>query len=547
MNQPEVSTVLLHGDIDAIKNYVFETSSLPQIRGGSQLLVECEEEIKEKLKYLGASEIYCSGGSFLFAIPENQVKQAKHEIERVCLEKTGAATLTVVYEQNLPPDSPDTSPSNSWAQRLWQAYLVQDGNNKISPKPFARRIAFLVGQLREAKAQKTQAPFWEAPPFGLRCDLCGKRVAAQLWRSPEGEEKRVCPVCWIRYKAGSGGGQFNDRFKEWAERQGLTIAAKRPVDLDHLVESARSHQYLAFVYADGNDIGGLLQRVNNEEELGSLSKILSIAAEDALFEALGNVCGQVLSGADYWPFEIIHIGGDDVTLLIQAGYAWEVAVEFLKQFEEKVNQRLEERLKSSAYRKITASIGIAVADAKYPVRYLAKLAEDILKKAKRRAKENPQNPCSTINFLWLPSPVAAESADPLLSYYEPRQNVVLTARPYTLEEAKSLVVLMEQATKMPRSLRHRWAEALEKGLFVSLNTIYYDIARRKAGERHIFQSFLQALGHLAFVRGMTKLPAPVWTFDKSIEKWRTALLDVLELTELRATRPDVEEISEESV
>jgi len=106
---------------------------------------------------------------------------------------------------------------------------------------------------------------------------------------------------------------------------------------------------------------------------------------------------------------------------------------------------------------------------------------------------------------------------------------------------------MEQATKMPRSLRHRWAEALEKGLFVSLNTIYYDIARRKAGERHIFQSFLQALGHLAFVRGMTKLPAPVWTFDKSIEKWRTALLDVLELTELRATRPDVEEISEESV
>jgi len=547
MNQLEMSTVLLHGDIDAIKNYVFETSSLPQIRGGSQLLVECEEEIKKKLKYLGASEIYCSGGSFLFAIPKNQVKEAKQEIERVCLEKTGAATLTVVYEQNLPPDSPDTSPTNSWAQRLWQAYLVQDGNNKTSPKPFARRIAFLAGQLREAKAQKIQAPFWEAPPFGLRCDLCGKRVAAQLWRSPEGEEKRLCPVCWTRYKAGRGGGQFNERFKEWAEHQGLTIAAQHPVDLDHLVQSARSHQYLAFLYADGNDIGGLLQRVNNEEELGVLSKILSIVAEEALFEALGKVCGQALSSADCWPFEIIHIGGDDVTLLIQAGYAWEVAVDFLEQFERKVNQELKEKLERLAHWKITASIGIAVADSKYPVRYLAKLAEDILKKAKRRAKDDPQNPCSTINFLWLPSPVAAESADPLLSYYEPRQNVVLTARPYTLEEAESLVVLMEQATKMPRSLRYRWAEALETGLFVSLNTIYYDIARRKEGERHIFQNFLQALGNLTFIRGMTNLPAPLWAFDKSTEKWRTALLDVLELTELRATRPDVEEISEESV
>jgi hypothetical protein len=357
----------------------------------------------------------------------------------------------------------------------------------------------------------------------------------------------LCSVCWIRYEAGRGGGQFNDRFKEWAERQGLTIAAKRPVDLDHLVESARSHQYLAFLYADGNDIGGLLQRVDNKEELGVLSKILSIAAEEALFEALGKVCGQALSSADCWPFEIIHIGGDDVTLLIQAGYAWEVAVDFLEQFERKVNQELKEKLERLAYWKITASIGIAVADSKYPVRYLAKLAEDILKKAKRRAKEDPQNPCSTINFLWLPSPLAAESADPLLSYYEPRQNVVLTARPYTLEEARSLVVLMEQTTKMPRSLRHRWAEALEKGLFISLNTIYYDIARRKEGERHIFQNFLQALGDLAFVRGMTKLPAPLWAFDKSTGKWRTALLDVLELTELRATRPDVEEISEESV
>jgi hypothetical protein len=547
MEQSEMSFVLLHGDIDTIKNYVFETSSLPQIRGGSQLLVGCEEEIKEKLKYLGASEIYCSGGSFLFAIPKNQVKEAIQEIERVCLEKTGAATLTVVYEQNLPPDSPDISPTNSWAQRLWQAYLVQDGNNKTSPKPFARRIAFLAGQLREAKAQKTRAPFWEAPPFGLRCDLCGKRVAAQLWRSPEGEEKRLCLVCWIRYEAGKGGGQFNNCFKQWAGSKELTISAHHPVDLDHLVQSARGHQYLAFLYADGNDIGGLLQRVSDEKELRGLSKILRRAAEEALFEALRKVCGQALRDADYWPFEIVHIGGDDVTLLIQAGYAWEVAVEFLDRFEQKANQELRDGLERLADWKITASVGIAVAHSKYPIRYLEKLAEDMLKKAKRRAKEDPQNPWSTINFLWLPSPVATESADLLLSYYEPHQNVVLTARPYTLEEARSLVVLMEQATKMPRSLRHRWAEALEKGLFVSLNTIYYDIARRKEGERHIFQNFLQALGDLAFVRGMTKLPAPLWPFDKSTGKWRTALLDVLELTELRATRPDVEEIPEESV
>jgi hypothetical protein len=539
------STILLHGDADAIKEYVFETSSLPQIRGGSQLLVECEEEVKKQLHAFGGSEIYCSGGSFLFALPSDQAEAARRAVERIYLEKTGAATVTVVYEQGLPPDPPGPLPTGSWAQRLWQACLVQDGNNKTPPTPFARRVAFLAGQLREAKAQKAQVPFWEALPFGLRCDLCGKRVAARTWRSPEGEEKRLCPVCWTRYEAGRGGGQFNDRFKEWGEHNELTIAAKRPVDLDQLVQTARGHQYLAFFYADGNDIGELLQRANDPEELQDLSKTLRGAAEEAIFEALGKVCGRALSNADYWPFEIIHIGGDDVALLIHAGYAWEVAVEFLERFEHKVNQGLGDRLNRLTRWKITASVGIAVADSKYPVRYLETLAADVLKNAKRRAKENPHAPCSAVNFLWLPNPVAAESADPLLAYYELREDISLTTRPYALEQARSLVALAEQATKMPRSLRHRWAEALEKGLFVSLNTVYYDIGRRKAEERQAFQGFLQDLGTLTSVQGTQEPPAPLWKFDASSGKWRTALLDLLELTELRATRPDVEETPEE--
>jgi GGDEF domain-containing protein len=540
-----IPTILLHGDADAIKEYVFETSFLPQIRGGSQLLVECEEEVKKQLHAFGGSEIYCSGGSFLFALPSDQAEAARRAVERIYLEKTGAATVTVVYEQNLPPDPPDSPPTGSWAQRLWQAYWVQDGDNKTPPTPFARRVAFLAGQLRETKSQKGQSPFWEAPPFGLRCDLCGKRVAARIWHSPEGEEKRLCPVCWTRYEAGRGGGQFNDRFQEWAEHQSLILSADRPRDLDHLVQSARGHQYLAFLYADGNDIGGLLQHVSDEKELQSLSKILRGAAEEALFEALGKVCGQALSGAGYWPFEIVHIGGDDVSLLIQAGYAWEVAVEFLERFEQKVNQGLRNKLEKLAGWRITASAGITVADPKYPIRYLEKLAEDVLKKAKKRAKENPHIPCSAVNFLWLPNPVAAESADPLLAYYEPRKDVALTNRPYTLEQARSLVALAEQATKMPSSLRHRWAEALEKGLFVSLNSVYYDIGRRKAEERQAFQGFLQDLGTLTSVQSTEEPPAPLWKYDISAGKWRTALLDVLELAELRATRPDVEEAPEE--
>ncbi len=540
----DAPTVLLYGDVDAIKEFVFDTSALPQISGGSLLLVKCEEEIRAKLQALGGKEIYCSGGSFLFRVPSDRAEAAKRAVEELYLDKTGAATVTVVYEQELPPDLPDVPPTASWARRLWQAHFVQAGGHRAPPLPFAQRVTFLAGQLRDAKAQKARAPFWEAPPFGQRCDLCGKRVAHRAWRSPEGEEKRLCPVCWRRYEAGKGGGFWNEHFGEWAESQGLTLSAQRPVDLDHLVNSARDHPYLAFLYADGNDIGRLLQCVGDEEELRKLSQILRSTVEEALFEALKETCGQALGDVDYWPFEIVHIGGDDVSLLIQAGYAWEVAVAFLEQFEGKVNQRVRAELEQLADAKITASCGIAIADPKYPVRYLEKLAEDVLRKAKRKAKEDLAKPCSAVNFLWLPSPVAAESAEPLLAYYESPERG-LTVRPYALGQACSLVPLVEQALKMPRTLRHRWAEALEKGPFVSLNTIYYDIARRGAEEQRSFQAFLRGLGNLLSTQDPQEPPAPLWKWDASSGKWRTALLDVLELAELRATRPDVEEMSEE--
>jgi hypothetical protein len=540
----EMSAVLLHGDADTIKEYVFETSTLAQIRGGSQLLIECEEEVKRQLGAFGAREIYCSGGSFLFSLPGDQAEAAKQTVERIYLEKTGIATVTIIYEQHLPPDPPSAPPASPWAQRLWEAHLVQDSNRKVPPTSFARRVAFLASQLREAKSRKGQSPFWEAPPFGLRCDLCGKRVAAQIWRSPEGEEKQLCPVCWTRYKAGGGGGPFNNRFRDWMERQGVTLSACYPMDLDHLVQSARGHQYLAFLYADGNDIGGLLQRVGNEEELRGLSGILNSAVEEALFEALKKACEQALGSTDYWPFQIVHIGGDDATLLVQAGYAWEIAVEFLERFEQKANQALRDKLGRLADGAITASVGIVVADVRYPVRYLEKLAEDVLKKAKRKAKEGPNSPCSAVNFLWLPSPVATESADSLLAYYEPYRDVALTLRPYTLEQARSLATLAERVARIPRSLRHRWAEALEKGVFVSLNTVYYDIARRKPEEQRVFQNILQELGTLTSV-GSQEPSAPLWKYDACTQKWRTALLDVLELAELHAMRPDISEIPEE--
>ncbi len=542
--------ILLAGDVDAINGFVFETSSLPQIRGGSELLLECEEEIREKLRCLyGYKVIYCNGGSFLLEVPLEKAEEVRQAIERLYLTKTGVATVTIVSEDGFPAP-PATTPAYGWAGRIWKA--TQDA---VAAGGFSRKVFALGARMRAAKTQKSCAPFYEAFPFGRRCDRCGKRMAA--YADPLEPDKELCSVCHTRDSKGRRRdrqevrGKFNQKF--WKQCSGKGYQAEQPVDLDTLVREAR-RGYLAFLYADGNDIGRLLQKVRSEEEYQALSAALAEGTEQALYGALQTVCGQALRNNEHWPFDIVNIGGDDVTLLIQAGYAWEVAVEFLERFEQEVNERVRKALGGSlpdGWTKITASCGIAIADVKHPIRYLERLATDLLKKAKKVAKADRDNPVSALNFLWLPTPVASESADPLLAYYSrhPTRDLPmeLTARPYNLEQARQLLGSVKEIALWPRTLRHHWAEALERGVMVSVNAIHYDIARRSQEKREAIYRTLAQVGKLAAGSNTsTEIPAPIWYqhTDGGQTIWRTALLDALELAELQAMRPDVEEEAE---
>lgn len=536
--------VLLAGDVDAIKEFVFETSSLPQVRGGSQILIECEESVSRYVQDQGGREIYCSGGRFLFEVPVERAEEIKTHIERIYLKETLIATVTVVYEDS--PSLPvSKGPTDRWAGRLWQAaqYIMLDGS-------FAHRLSALDSCLREAKYNKAQLPFYEAWPFGKRCESCGKRMAVcEMFRRAPGDRQhkerfKVCSVCQNKHNKGLKGqqatrGKFNQLFQEQFGPRALQAP-----DLDHLVETAQ-RKYLAFLYADGNDIGGLLAKVRIKDHYQVLSRALQEGTRRALFDALYSVCEKPLQQEGHWPFEIINVGGDDVMLLIQAGYAWEIAVEFLERFEREIRQRVQsefQRWPQGWPEKITASCGIVIADVGYPMRYLELLVGGLLKRAKKVAKEKSE-PQGAVDFLWLPNPITGERVEPLTSYYQ-REGRSLTARPYSLEQARRLVNLVQQASEWPRSQRYQWGEALEKDIWVSVNAIYYNIARHSVEQRKQLAQFLSDVGSLLSVNGNE--PGPLWKLDEK-NIWRTALLDVLELAELRGMRSDVPERVEETI
>lgn len=502
--------VLLMGDVDAIKEYVFESSRLPQIRGGSDLLMECEERIRRRITEAGGNVLIARGGFLLAEVPSNQCSTLIRDIHQIFASHTLAATITLVCEKGSPPPHSPINSITGWAGRLHRASThLRD--------PFPRRVAFLAARLRAAKESRETFPFWESILFGRKCAICARRTATELLPTP-GEILPACEVCSKRHRVGSrarsGIRKEWDRWYRWVA--GKPFPGDPPHDLEELVHGD-PHGRLAFIYADGNDMGSRLMRVQTPQEYQELSRSIYKATRLAVFRALRDALGNW--DGPFWPFELINIGGDDITLLIQAQYALDFAISFLDHFE---------RLLPG----LTASCGIMIAHRKYPIRYFEALAADLLKDAKARAKENSPS-VSALQFLWLPEPIAAEESGRFLQRYRyahGRATLQLTVRPYTLDQARRLYELARRLSELlPRSQRHQWAEALTHGVLPSVNFIRYQIARMPVEQQKALNQILDESQTLA--GGSPTAGLSFWV-QKGTSTWITSLMDILECAEL---------------
>jgi len=543
---------LLMGDTDAIKSYVYETQALPDIRGASQILVELEGDIRELFRTQLVEEclIYCGGGGFLALVPASMAEELKQEVERLYLERTQVATVTVVsseplgyreFARGLAPYADDQAQNLSGrgvAADLLFSHFEALLTDRTKRKNFGELVSALTGKLQQAKRQRESAPFFETLPVYRRCDSCGKR-AAETWDDVKAEW--LCRVCnEKRQKGRQKRRDFVRAFEEWAKQErGFEGKFRFAEDLDTL---AGSGGRIALLYADGNNMGELLQLMPSPASYRHFSQVLESATKEALFGAIWRVFGEerLKASSQPLPFEIIALGGDDVVVIVPAEYGWALALQVLKEFEthagiQQLEQELKERLGEGVLRRpvsLTLSAGLAIADMKYPVGFLFTLAEGLLKRAKKLARECRT---STLCHLWLRAPVISERADDVLDALYKRnsqqQTAMLTARPYTRENAEKLTNLARKLAELPATQRRTLAEALEKGVHVSLNYALYQAARRKEEQAKLHQVF-EGLGEL-LGSGVDGL----WFWRNVPRKgWKTTLLDALELIELGAEK-----------
>jgi len=557
----ELPLRLLMADTDAIKSYVYETQSLPEIRGASQFLVELEKKIRKVFseKLVEECLIYCGGGGFMAIVPASMAEELKQDIEKLYLEKTRIVTVTVTFSEPLgyaefargfAPYADDQvlnlSGEGVVADLIFSHFeaILADRTKR---KNFGELVSALTGRLQQAKRMREVAPFFETLPIHRRCESCGKR-AAEVW--DEVKEEWLCKVCnEKRQKGRKVRRYFLEKFVQWAEdAKNVKVPLKDsagsfryPQDLDTI---AGAEGRIALLYADGNNMGELLQLMPSPASYRHFSKALDLAVKEVLFAAIWEVFGEKrLKDANLpLPFEIIALGGDDVVVIVPAEYGWALALQVLKEFEshsdiKKLEQELRERLGESVLRRpiaLTLSAGLAIADVKYPISFLFALAEDLLKKAKNLSRERQT---STLCHLWLRVPVISEKADDVLDALYKRnyqhQEAMLTARPYTRENAEKLTALAKKLADLPATQRHLFAEALEKGVHISINYALYQAARQK--RKDLREKLVEVFKELGKLLSSNNDGLLFWrnVFE---EGWKTALLDALELIELGAEK-----------
>jgi len=555
--KPPVKLVLV--DVDAVKDWVFDTNKLPVIRAASWMLQRVEkEELPALLKEWGISPeaiIFAGGANALLVVPaslDNSKIESdlKHRYGEATFWQVGVtvAISEPLWAYDMAAVLPDLTADGvaGCVAKTWQTARKKNKqvNGEQHRRLFGVRVAFLQEQMRLLKAMRESAGHEEVHPVVQMCQYCCRRPAADE-DEIGGERFWVCEACKqradrgrkVHKKANMSGSSVQERLLAHLQKEKKTLSWAD--DLDDL---SGDGGYIALIYADGNDMGRLFNMLQTPESYLEFSELLSHAVEESVLEALKGIVDEKSNNV---PAEVIVAGGDDVLIICRAGDAFKLATEIMEQFENRIKESraielLAAVLKQEHIPRLTMSCGIAIVDVKYPIRLAFDLAESLLKEAKKFRRACGDGMPGTLNWFWLKAPIAVTDAKTLFEQAfkikEGRDEVFVTARPYFADELKKLLDLLFQEKALAglsRTQRKSAQQVLFEGVWQSFSFLMYQAAREKSTA--IPKSFLLPTMWNRILRSererMRTEDYGFWWQEKRFA-WRTALADVLELVEL---------------
>ncbi|MBX9256497.1 type III-B CRISPR-associated protein Cas10/Cmr2 [Desmonostoc muscorum CCALA 125] len=294
---------------------------------------------------------------------------------------------------------------------------------------------------------------------------------------------------------------------------------KEAMSVREIGDASTPSGFVAYIYADGNNMGGYIQKkIQNPEDYKRFSRDIFDATEKSVYAALTehlephklnpNLQAERKSTKEVWihPFEILTIGGDDVMLIVPADKALAIAKTIGEEFErillnkgqryelakgynpELVHRYHEQGKKFDSKQSVLSmSTGVLITAEDTPIYYAEKLTNQLLKSAKKRAKDlKKENKyyVGTVDFLVMKSVTMISSninefrSNGLTKSGNGKQKLKLYAAPYTLYELGGLLETAKvlKNADFPKSQLYQIRSLLERGKQTAiLNYRYFKV------------------------------------------------------------------------
>lgn len=390
---------LLAAEADKIQDFVFRSSRLVQVAGGSGLLTRFCEEVPPlviehhtgRLPARGDADlIIAGGGSFRLTFDDKGVAKAVgHDLAEAYYRATGGS-LTVAEPEPYGEDFDQAS----------------------------RRAE---ASLRSAKADRRgQSSAAAHLPYIAFCASCGVAMAVDhAARHRDDRPNYICSTCRIKaaerdmLRQAASRERFLSVFHEALLRAGLEavlpVRPRRdlfPSDADQ-VGKHDPRRYVGYLVADGNGMGVLFSQCRTAQQMQELSARLTQALWNALAQATVNLADRLRDQTKEdgtLPVMPLILGGDDLFALLPAPYALDFARHVCLAFEKEwqnASAELEHAIEANRpVRRPTLAAAIVICKANYPYSLAHRQGEALLKRTKELTR-----------MAWLQKRIALSAVD----------------------------------------------------------------------------------------------------------------------------------------
>ncbi len=508
-------------DADRIKEYVFATGRLKEIRGASWLVRQATDHVnlRKELKLSPEQIIFAEGGSGLLEAPDAATAAALcQHLCRYYAQLTTGATLTAVH-------TPYTDPT-----------FRQD----------MHRAAHL---LQLAKESQTAVSLLPQTPFTALCDSCGAYPVTDHYGTGTALDA-LCQHCMAKRKASDAlrtrstlgediylsetvwGDQFLDHLP--ASVAATWTNARLPENLTGLAALSRPSNYLALLYADGNALGQLVQSQTSKASYQALSQRITTSLQRALWSALVEHFPAPRGPDHHVPFELIALGGDDLILVTVADMALPLALSISERFTQK------SRTNDPADPALTLSFGVVIAHPGQPILNLEQQARNLLSSAKQQYPGQAALDFHVVNTPILHD-IAHIRAEAYTLYQHGTPTAQLSCRPYLQADLHTLLDHVHrfqqggEAAALPRNKLHTLYQSLFTGEAAAEQEAFFLRSRLNAAQLKKFDDFFTDFG-VSQRSPLATAPSLPWRAGATVA-YTTPFLDLMELYPFIASPP----------